>query len=39
VTFPRLVQRLPTLKLAQEPIEWHATIIMRGPRVMPVELH
>lgn len=39
VTFPRLVQRLPTLKLAKEPIEWHATIIMRGPRVMPVELH
>ena len=38
VTFPRLVQRLPKLKLATEPIDWHATIIMRGPRVMPVEL-
>lgn len=38
VTFPRLVQRFPGLKLAAEPIEWHATIIMRGPRVMPVEI-
>ena len=38
VTFPRLVQRLPKLRLAAEPIDWHATIIMRGPRVMPVEL-
>lgn len=38
VTFPRVVQRLPTLRLAAEPIEWHATIIMRGPRVMPVEI-
>ena len=39
VTFPRLVQRLPGLRLAADPIEWHATIIMRGPRVMPVEIH
>lgn len=38
ITFPHLVQRFPKLKLAAEPIDWHATIIMRGPRVMPVEL-
>jgi len=39
VTFPRLVQRLPGLRLAGDPIDWHATIIMRGPRVMPVEIN
>lgn len=39
VTFPHLVQRFPGLRLAGDPIEWHATIIMRGPRVMPVQIN
>ncbi|MGY6633878.1 MAG: cytochrome P450 [Alkalilacustris sp.] len=35
VAFPRLVQRFPTMRAAS-PMDWHTTMIMRGPRVMPV---
>lgn len=35
IAFARLVQRFPTLRLAG-PVEWHTTIIMRGPKRMPV---
>ena len=37
VAFPELVRRFPGLRLAGD-IDWHATIIMRGPRVMPVRI-
>ncbi len=35
--FPELVRRFPGMRMAGE-IDWHATIIMRGPRVMPVRI-
>ena len=37
VAFPALLARLPGLKLAGQ-VEWHPTLIMRGPKVMPVRL-
>lgn len=35
VAFPRLVRRFAGMRPAA-PIEWHTTMIMRGPRTMPV---
>ena len=37
IAFAELVRRFPGMRLAGD-IDWHATIIMRGPRVMPVRI-
>lgn len=37
VALPRLVQRFPDMRPAA-PMQWHTTMIMRGPKVMPVRI-
>lgn len=38
VAFSRLAERFPDMRFADEPASWHETIIMRGPKRLPVIL-
>ena len=36
IAFAHLAQRFPNIEIAPEGAQWHATMIMRGPRVLPI---
>ncbi|WP_436638753.1 cytochrome P450 [Microbaculum sp. FT89] len=36
IAFAHLAQKFPDIGITPQGVEWHATIIMRGPRVLPI---
>ncbi|MDX5356296.1 MAG: cytochrome P450 [Rhodobacterales bacterium] len=38
VVFPRVLDRYPTLRMVTEDVDWHPTMIMRGPRALPMQI-